>query len=176
MNPGRSVLPSLVRTPDPVRMFVRYHLDVSAPFEHLEAVLLDGPERWLPGLFEDAEDRGSRLLADVGFSVGATHRAEKQVEVAVGEPFRMPGKTLLPIAWTASGGEPLFPSLEGDLEVAALGERRTQLSISARYRPPLGAVGRMLDRALLHRVAESSVKDFLDRVAETLAARSPLPA
>jgi hypothetical protein len=32
----------------------------------------------------------------------------------------------------------------------------------------MGAVGRMLDRALLHRVAEATVKDFLDRVGERL--------
>jgi hypothetical protein len=46
----------------------------------------------------------------------------------------------------------------------AVGEQRTRLAISARYRPPLGAVGRAADRVLLHRVAEATVKDFLDRV------------
>ena len=46
-----------------------------------------------------------------------------------------------------------------------------KLSVSARYRTPMGAVGRMLDRALLHRVAEATVKDFLDRVGERLRSR-----
>ena len=44
----------------------------------------------------------------------------------------------------------------------------TQLSISARYVPPLGALGSAIDRALLHRVAEATMKDFLDRVATAL--------
>jgi hypothetical protein len=35
----------------------------------------------------------------------------------------------------------------------------------------MGAFGRMLDRALLHRVAEATVKDFLDGIAERLASR-----
>jgi hypothetical protein len=58
--------------------------------------------------------------------------------------------------------------LLADLELGSLGEDRTQLAISARYRPPLGAVGQTLDRVLLHRVAEATVKDFLDRVGEAI--------
>jgi hypothetical protein len=83
----------------------------------------------------------------------------------------MPGKTLLPLSWRATGPERLFPSLEADLEIATLGRSRTQLSISARYRPPLGVVGKALDRVLLHRVAEATIKDFLDRVGEGIGAR-----
>jgi DNA-binding NarL/FixJ family response regulator len=43
----------------------------------------------------------------------------------------------------------MFLQLEGDLEVAALGPSRSQLSMNALYRPPLALVGRALDRALL---------------------------
>jgi hypothetical protein len=75
------------------------------------------------------------------------------------------------MTWHATGVETLFPSLEADLEVAALGASRTQLSVSARYRPPLGPVGRVIDRALLHRVAEATIKDFLDRTGEILLSR-----
>jgi hypothetical protein len=157
-------------------MFVRYYADLATPFAEVEARLLDAPERWLPGILEDAEDRGSRLLADVGFAFGEERRVDKQVQVQIGAPYRIPRKTLVPITWSATGSERLFPSLEGDLELAALGERRTQLSISASYSPPLGAVGRALDRALLHRVAEATVKDFLDRVVEEVGAAVHLPA
>jgi hypothetical protein len=38
------------------------------------------------------------------------------------------------------------------------------------YQPPLGPVGRVLDRALFGRFAEASVKDFVDRVIDILAA------
>jgi hypothetical protein len=34
--------------------------------------------------------------------------------------------------------------------------------------PPLGALGRAIDRALLFRVAEATLKDFLDRVREAV--------
>jgi hypothetical protein len=157
-------------------MFVRYYADLARPFADVEAPLLDDPERWLPAIFEAAEDRGSRLMADVGFSVGRDHRVDKQVEVHIGDPYRMSGKTTVPITWSASGAERLFPSLEGDLEIAAVGERRSQLSISARYKPPLGVLGRVVDRALMHRIAEATLKDFLDRVVEVLGAPTHVPA
>jgi hypothetical protein len=48
-----------------------------------------------------------------------------------------------------------------------------------RYVLPLGAVGRTIDRALLSRVAEATLKDFLDRVADAIvserAAAAPGP-
>ena len=97
-----------------------------------------------------------------------TRRIDKQVEIELGAPIRTPSKTVLPMTWRATRPESLFPHLDADVEVASLGADRTQLSISARYRAPMGAVGRMLDRALLHRVAEATVKDFLDRVGEQM--------
>jgi hypothetical protein len=154
-------------------MFLRYYLDLPFPFEEVEPRLLERPGSWLPGLARDAEDRGERLLAEVGFPVDQEHRIAKEVLIELGQPYRIPSKTLLPMTWKATGAQGLFPALDADLEVAALGPNRTQLSISARYRPPLGAVGRALDRALLHRVAEATVKDFVDRVGEALRSGAP---
>ncbi len=151
-------------------MFIRYFLDLSVPFGDVEGALLHAPQEWVPGLAEDAEGRGELLLTEVGF--GTDRRVEKQIVIELGAPYRIPSKTLLPMSWRATGPQGLFPSLEADIEVAALGPNRTQLSISARYKPPLGAVGRAIDRALLHRVAEATVKDFLDRVGDALLARS----
>jgi hypothetical protein len=153
-------------------MFIRYYLDLPIRFEDVEAALVAQPEAWVPGLARDAEDRGERLLAEVGFAYDREHRLDKRVEIDFGEPYRIPSKTLLPMSWRPAGAEHLFPALEADLEVAPLGPSRTQLSISARYRPPMGAVGRALDRALLHRVAEATMKDFLDRVGEALQTRA----
>lgn len=96
---------------------------------------------------------------------------DKEVEISFGEPYRSASATRLPMTWKATGAQRLFPLLEADLEVAGLGATRTQLSISARYRPPMGPLGQVLDRALLHRVAEAALKDFLDRVGATISTR-----
>ena len=65
-------------------------------------------------------------------------------------------------------GDGLLPRLDATVELGPLGEDRTQLAISARYQPPLGVVGRAVDRVLLHRVAEATLKDFLDRLADAI--------
>ena len=44
----------------------------------------------------------------------------------------------------------------------------TQLAINVRYEPPLGIIGAVADRALMHRVAEATIKDFTDQVATRL--------
>jgi hypothetical protein len=76
--------------------------------------------------------------------------------------------TSLPLTWEPVGLEGVLPRLEANIELGSLGEDRTQLAISARYRPPLGVLGRTVDQVLLHRVAEATVKDFLDRVGRAI--------
>jgi hypothetical protein len=137
----------------------------------VDARLLAAPEVWVLGLARHADDGGTHLLARVGYPVG-DYRVGKEVQIELGTALRIPSKTILPLTWTATGPARLFPSLDADLEIAPLGRNRTQLSISARYRPPFGPVGRVLDRALLHRVAEATLKDFLDRVGEALRAET----
>jgi hypothetical protein len=80
----------------------------------------------------------------------------------------MSEKTVLPVSWKATGPGGLFPSLEADIELAPMGETCTQLAVSARYSIPLGAVGRLADRALLHRVAEATIRDFVHRAASAI--------
>ena len=152
-------------------MFIRYFLDLEDPYERVEAALLSDPGTWIPGVARAADDVGEQLLSDVGFAVTGGHRVDKRVEISFGQPVRAFGQARLPMSWSATGPARLFPSFEADLEIAALGPARTQISISGRYRPPIGVVGRVFDRALLHRVAEATVKDFLDRVGETVSAR-----
>lgn len=154
-------------------MFIRYYLELQLPFDEVERALLADPGSWLPGLATEAEDQGGRLLVDVGFEVGHDRRVDRGVRIDVGEPVSIRSETtMLPIAWKAEHGAGAVPQLDADIEIAALGATRTQLSMSARYRPPFGLIGRALDKALLHRVAEATVKDFLDRVGDRLALRS----
>lgn len=147
-------------------MFARYFVEIAMDPAGVEAALLDDPQAWLPGLASEANQRGDHLLAEVGF--GQRVRVCRQVRVELGEPVRAATKTVVPLRWTAVDAAGLFPELDADLEIAPLAPRRSQLAMSARYVPPLGVMGRALDRAVLSRVAEATLKDFLDRVAEGL--------
>jgi len=145
-------------------MFARYFVELPVQRERVEQVLIDAPGSWLPGIATEANLRGDRLLAEVGF--GDDVRIAREVSIDLGTPIRLPTKTVLPLRWTATGASGLFPSLDADLEIAPLGHDRCQLAMSARYVPPLGALGRAIDRALLFRVAEATIKNFLDEVRD----------
>lgn len=148
------------------RVFARYYVELDLPADRAEAVLANGSVSWLPGLVEAANRHGDALMAEVGF--GEDVRIARRVAVSLGEPIRMPTKTVLPLHWEAAEGPGLFPSLDADLEIAPMGAGATQLAVSARYVPPLGRLGRVIDRALLHRVAEATIKDFLDGVRDAV--------
>lgn len=153
-------------------MFVRYFVQIDAPFPAVEERLLDDPATWIPAAAERAERSGEGLLVEIGF--GRVVRVEKAVVIEFRPPIVMEAKTLLPLSWRSASADGLFPALEADLELAPLGQTRCQLAITGRYVPPLGRLGRATDRALLHRVAEATIKDFVDRVAELLRERVEL--
>jgi hypothetical protein len=155
-------------------MLVRAVTAVPLPIAEVER-LLPSAERWLPGLVAAAEANGDELLAEVGFPA-AGGRVSKQVEVRLGSPISIRSVTFLPLTWRATGPGRLFPSLDADIEVAPLGPSRTQVALSGRYKPPLGWVGLALDRALLHRVAEATVKDFVEKAGEEIVAMAAVAA
>jgi hypothetical protein len=166
-------------------MFLRYFAEIPAPFGAVERCLLDEPQAWVPGLASDAAQARGSMLQHAGLEGSGDDAAARRgedapapaprVNVELGDFVRFPSKTVIPIRWSAATGGALFPTFEGDLEIAPLGEGATQLSISVRYAPPLGKVGAVVDRALLHRVSEGMVKDFLDNVAARLG-NATMPA
>jgi hypothetical protein len=154
-------------------MFVRYFIELAAPFPDVAQELTRDPSSWLPVLAGRAGAEGERRMAEVGFECGV--RLEREVAVEVGPTAGIEAKRLVPVRWHPTGAA-LLPALDGELEVAPVGEHRTQLSMTASYTPPFGLLGRIADRALMHRVAEATVKDFVDRVAEGLTSRLKVAA
>jgi hypothetical protein len=126
-----------------------------------------GAENWLPDMANDANGGGAKLLSELGFDLGK-RRVGRRIKVEIGAPKASAGLIVMPIRWRAAKEAGLFPTLEGDLEIAAIGNARTQLGLSANYEPPLGVLGKIADRALFHRVAELTVKDFLERIGSRL--------
>lgn len=137
--------------------------------EHLLGVLGDG----LPGLADVAYRQGEELRARIGLAGG---KIAKTVRLDAGDVVRGPGETVIRLTWEATGPGALFPRMDADLVLAGLGPDLTHLAVRGSYRPPLGPLGAMVDRAILHRVAETCVKDFLDRLAAALADRVAVAA
>lgn len=129
--------------------------------------LTDRRHRWSLPLDGD----GGRLLARVGVSVGRLP-IYKQVRLDIGTtgPTGVNESVMLPVSWTAVGGPPLFPRMEGTLHVDPYGHNSTRLTLNAQYDPPMGALGKLIDRALMHRLAQSTMDDFIGRLSEALTA------
>jgi hypothetical protein len=93
----------------------------------------------------------------------------KLVEVHLLDMVTRGESAVLPLRWQATGpGGALFPALDADLALTSAGEHSTRLSLAGTYRPPLGAVGAGLDKVILHKVAQATVRSLLARVADAL--------
>jgi hypothetical protein len=148
-------------------MFLRYFVEVPLPAARVET-LLERAGAWLPMVVADANQHGHALLTRVGMSAGGEPARGWLVEL--GRAVRFPSKLALPISWRPASEPGLLPALEAEIEVGTLGPGDTQLSINGRYTPPQWLAGTTADRLLLHRVAEATLKRFLDEVASRLLA------
>ena len=114
-------------------------------------------------------------LARVG-PLGAAPGMSKLVEVHFREVVARGLSAVLALRWEATGpGSGLFPALDADIWLTPAGEHSTRLSLAGVYRPPLGALGAGLDKAVFYRVADATVRSLLARVADVLI-RPPEPA
>ncbi|HET9972824.1 MAG TPA: hypothetical protein VFQ68_31635, partial [Streptosporangiaceae bacterium] len=116
----------------------------------------------------DAYGGGSAGLVRVG-AAGIS----KVVQVQVRELARADRSGGLAIRWEATGpGGGLFPVLDADIRLVPAGEHSTMLTMTGVYRPPFGPLGESLDRAVLHRVADATIRGFTARVAAQITGRS----
>jgi hypothetical protein len=121
----------------------------------------------LTGPSQDAYDRGTSGLARVGVA-----GLSKLVRVQVRELAWTDRSAGLAIRWEATGpAGGLFPVLDADIRLTPDGARATVLTMAGTYRSPLGPVGKALDRALLHRVASATIREFIAQVAARITDR-----
>jgi hypothetical protein len=147
-------------------VFIYYFAQLHRPFEKVEdqvCRLLGDLTGWADAAYRDGED----LRARVGVG-GKRPVIAKTVTLDVGRPVRSPHQTTIPLSWKATGAPGLFPQMNADLTIARLGPEMAQLGFSGSYEAPGGPVGHAIDAALLHRIAEASVKSFVDRIADAV--------
>jgi hypothetical protein len=143
-------------------MFVQYYGMVERPFADVEADLVELGESLAEPAYR-AYRHGEGLMVKIGGGAVA-----KTVFLELHAPLRGPTTTTLPLEWWATGTPALFPRMSAELTVADMGGSLTEVVFQGNYEPPLGPVGRVLDRAALSRFAEASVKHFVDRVISIL--------
>jgi hypothetical protein len=99
---------------------------------------------------------GIGIKTDISISV---KNIEEKVD-AVSPPV-----TRLLLEWEAATMPHLFPLMKAELSIYALTTTETQLDFSGIYEPPFGAVGKVMNAVVGHRIAEVSVHRFINDVA-----------
>jgi hypothetical protein len=115
----------------------------------------------LDKLSDDAYQEGMATLARVG-PFGDASVLSKTVRVETLDPRTIAGGVRIPFRWVATGRTGnLFPALDADLDVRSIDEQRCTLSINAAYTPPLGTAGAGLDRLVMRRTAQATMRALL---------------
>jgi hypothetical protein len=158
-------------------MFVADELVLDIEFQAAQARLVNlAREGALSGVSEAVYEDGLSAVIRVG-PFGDVPGASKLVRVRFLEPVYRGDAMRLGLRWEATGvTSGLFPVLDADISVTPAAEHATKLALAGSYRVPLGTVGAGLDRALLHRVATSTIRALLREVADALASPGTAPA
>ncbi len=88
----------------------------------------------------------------------------KATLIDVGLARRVGDRVLVGIAWQSATLAPLFPVFAGELSAS-----EDEIVLDGRYAPPLGALGLLMDRALLHFVARRTASVLVERFASEFA-------
>jgi hypothetical protein len=132
---------------------IQHSIHIQQPVKAISEALLEGHAKWFP--------------KSVGLHVAGVP-VRKKVTVEFGEPARTSTWAVVPVTWKATFPEKLFPVMTGKVDVAPVSKNETRLTVSGMYEPPLGKLGEELDAALMHHVAEGTVKELAESIAAAL--------
>jgi len=141
-------------------MYIQHSVHIDHPVKACSEALMEGPPKWFPRL-------GGKNVAKVGVHVAGVP-LRKRVTVELGEPVKTSTWTVIPITWKATFPEKLFPVMTGRIELAPVDQEVTRLTVSGMYQPPFGKLGEQIDEALMHSVAEGTVKELAESIASRL--------
>ena len=101
---------------------------------------------------------------------------EGEIRIPVCIQFEQPSKrgSDFNVTIGAASNEAVFPRFDGTFSVTPEGEADTRLWLRGEYVPPLGFFGTALDATALNGVAERSLTNFLDWIADDIKRRVTL--
>ena len=114
-------------------------------------------------------------LARVG-PLGAAPGMSRLVQVRLSDLAIHEDSATWAVRWEAAGrGGVLFPALDADIKLTPAGQDVTILTVTGVYRPPLGGLGAGLDRAIMHRVAQATIRTFTHHIGSAIAHPAAVP-
>lgn len=142
-------------------MFVERSIHIDHPVEAVTAILAAGPHAW----FAQLDDSGATEVGPHVAGIGL----RKKVAVEVGPLVSTGDWTEIPLTWKAIFIEKLFPVMTGKVELSPLDARTTRLTVCGMYEPPFGSLGKQVDDAFMHTVAEATIADLAGSIASRIA-------
>ncbi len=140
------------------RIHVGHAVAIDGRFDELATRLVDAPRDWFP------KSIGVRIA---GVPV------RKRVVVEFGDTLKTSTWAVVRVNWRATFPQKLFPTMEGKVSLSPQGRNAAKLTVSGVYVPPLGRVGEDLNEAVMHPVAELTVKELAEAIAKRLVGRAP---
>lgn len=157
----------MIMSPRANHLLVQHTADVAVPFDvasdrmqrHLDMLLAD-----VHGALEYGESIRTRLGAG-----GNQFHIEKSVNMTIGTPLELTDRLVVPLWWEATGPQSLFPRMDADLILTDRESYGSDLTFRGQYSPPLGPLGELIDRLMLHRLADATGRQFVEAAARALA-------
>ena len=143
-------------------MYVQHSVHIDRAVNECAKALESGPRTWFPRLKSDH-------TTEVGLRVAGIS-VRKAVTIDLGTPEKQGEWINVPVEWRATFPERLFPVLVGKVELSPAGNKQTRLTVSGMYEPPLGKLGALVDEAIMHGVAQATVKELTEAIATQLSA------
>lgn len=109
-------------------------------------------------------------LEELRFQIGGG-AITRRVVADVGPMETHANHLRMPLRWEAAEHPVLFPVMDAVLRISDAGGDHIELHVTGEYRTPFGAVGAVADVVAGRRVAESSIRGFLDVVTQRLEAK-----
>jgi hypothetical protein len=141
-------------------MFVQRCVHIDHPVGAVMAVIAASPREWFAPLDEYGEAAIGPHIAGIGL--------RKKVAVEVGPPVTTGDWTEIHVTWKATFIEKLFPVMVGKVELAPVDAVTTKLTVCGMYEPPFGPLGKQIDDAFMHTVAEATVADLAQSIARRI--------
>jgi hypothetical protein len=140
-------------------MFIGAEIPLEVGFNAAQARLANLADH---GLLRRASENAQKWGADQAqIGPGGIPGMSKLVNVQFRHLATHEDSAVWALRWEANGtAGGLFPVLDADITLTRAGERATVLAVSGTYRPPLGSLGAGLDRAIMHLVAEATIRAF----------------
>ena len=157
-------------------MFIGDEVRLSLGFNAAQARLVDLAHG---GLLRRASDDAYRDLgsglARVG-PLGSAPGMSKLVVVRFSDIAVQEDLAIGAMRWETTGpGGALFPALDADISLTQAGHDATILAVWGVYRPPLGGLGAGLDRVVMRRAAQATIRAFTRRVGAAITNPATFP-